>query len=264
MRVVGPRRSGRTFWREAFQDLRRSVRPSVWASRRNLQARYRDSIFGFLWVLIPPVGIALALSIGSGRAQRLETLPFEAIFGLTVIQIFLDGLFQTRNLLLERSACLQKYSWGLELALLTVFFECLFQALVRLLVLVVALLVFGVHPRPGGLLGGLAMLALGMGIGLGLAPLSALRRDLDHALALLPWILLGITPVFVNWTSNSKLHFLYRWNPMAWILQSLRAATYPAPGPPWLYLILFVLGPLSLLSGWLFCRACKPYVMERV
>ena len=55
---------------------------------------------------------------------------------------------------------------------------------------------------------------LGAGVGLLAAPVTALKRDMEHAFGLLPWALFAITPVFVPAATGSLFGRIAAANPL--------------------------------------------------
>jgi ABC-type polysaccharide/polyol phosphate export permease len=113
----------------------------------------------------------------------------------------------------------------------------------------------------GGLLG---LLLAGGGVGLMLAPISSLKRDVDNIMSYLPWILFATSPVFVMPRPGTPVATIHRWNPLAYVLNSERVLAYGAHGSPWPALFAVPLGLLVICIGWLSCRFWRPYVVERM
>src|SRR5258708_16642469 len=91
-------RSPRRFWRETVTDLCASREVAWRLFLRNLRSQYRQSVLGYLWILLPPVATMLlwvylnwtkALTIGS------TDIPYP-IYVLTGTLLW-QGLFHAPN-----------------------------------------------------------------------------------------------------------------------------------------------------------------------
>ena len=112
---------------------------------------------------------------------------------------------------------------------------------------------------------GLVGLSLaGAGLGLLVAPPSALQQDINIFSSALPLILFTVTPVFMVPEPGSFLGAVHAANPLAWLFEGIRAAAYGASGS----LAAAAIGPLVamliFMVGWFLCRIARPHVVERM
>jgi lipopolysaccharide transport system permease protein len=145
--------------------------------------------------------------------------------------------------------------------------ESTFGFLMRLPVLIAMLLIFNVMPAvtfPLGLVGISVLIGCGSGVGLLLAPWNALSKDLENVMQFFPWVLFFVTPVFVAVPPGNWLYSVQLFNPLTYIFEGTRYLAYGVGTINTLALILLLpLTMLLLLGGWLFCRLCLPYAIER-
>ncbi|HEU0077798.1 MAG TPA: hypothetical protein VFQ76_09145, partial [Longimicrobiaceae bacterium] len=184
-------------------DLR--VAPSVaWQLFvRRLQAGYRQSWLGYLWLLLPPLATSGAwVYLNSARILDVgrTDLPYPVyvLTGTLLWQVFADALGAPLQQLTAARAILTKSRIPHEAMLLAGVVEVGFNFLVRLAVLVPVLLWFGVRWSPSLLLAPLgvaALLLLGFSIGLLLAPVGLLYQDVSRGLVLATGIWFFLTPV---------------------------------------------------------------------
>ena len=77
-------------------DLRRSRRyRELFGNlfRRDLQAKYKGSVLGVLWVLIPPLvlmGVYLLVFRSSGGPRTIPHYPLYLLAGLALLDLLLD------------------------------------------------------------------------------------------------------------------------------------------------------------------------------
>lgn len=261
----------RTFLADANRDLSGSWQTASRFFKRGMAQKYRYSSLGLLWAFLPAVITALVLVAGQktriiSHAHGDVPPPFYGVFGLALMQTFLDGLGATRTVFSNNQMILRRSNIVIEGLIGATIIDAAFSVFIRILVLIVAFLFFRVHPVitvPLAIFGFAGTLFLGCGVGLVLAPPSSLKRDIDNLMSFLPWILFAITPIFVKPVVGSVPETLYKVNPLSWIFDSTRTAAYGAPGSVYPAIWSLVAGLAVLILGWMFCRIWHPYVVER-
>ena len=240
--------------------------------RRHLAQQYRFSSLGLVWACAPAVATALVLVAGQrthliDEAKGGVPAAFYGVFGLTLAQTFLDAITVCRRVFIQHQPVLRRQNVPLEGFILAALLEAGFNLLLRLGVLAVICFLCSVVPTaalPVALWGICGVLCLGAGCGLLLAPFNSLGRDIDNLMALFPWLLFAVTPVFVGVAAGSVFARIHAVNPLAWLFDGIRAAAYGGNGS----LLAAACGPLVgvalLIVGWLFCRLARPFVVERM
>lgn len=234
---------------------------------RNLAQRYRYSSLGLLWIVFPPVVTAAAILIGQKASLFGAGMnALYAVFGVMMAQTFLESLNLLRGLFVANRQSLARDNTPLEAFIGSTLIEESFQTAMRIGMVALTFL-FSIKPSfPTAVLvvpGFLGIMLAGAGIGLLLAPLSALKGDLDRAMGVFPWIFFAVTPVFFHGGNLGLLQKVYALNPAAWVFDSIRHAAYGSPGSLWPVLLAFPAGLLLCLVGMLWCRLARPHVMER-
>lgn len=251
-----------------LRDLRHSGGAIRALVLKNLAQRYRYSSLGLLWVFAPPMVTAAALAVGQkANVIGAGVSALYAIYGVMMAQTFLESLNLLRGLFVANRQLMARDSTPVEAFALSSLVEESVHTAMRIGV-VVMIFIFSYKPTftPAIALvvpGFLGIMLVGGGIGLLLSPFTALKGDLDKAMALFPWIFFAVTPVFFNGGSVGLLRTIYALNPAAWVFDSLRHAAYGAPGSLWPVILVFPAGLLLCAAGMLWCRLARPYVMER-
>ena len=239
---------------------------------RRLAQQYRYSSLGLLWAFAPSALTALVL-IGGQRSHVIGPAggvpaAFYGIFGLAMGQTFIEALMVMRSMFASHQQLLRRQNVPLEGLVVAALIDVGFKTLVRILTLGVVFFLFSVRPAlatlPLAALGFAGVLFVGAGLGLLIAPISSLKRDIDNALAYLPWMLFAVTPVFVPAAAGSLFGRVCAANPLSWLFDGIRAAAYGAHGSPIAAGIGLVIGLLLLFVGWMFCRIARPHVVERM
>lgn len=261
----------RAFLRNALKDLREGVPTARRFFKRGLTQHYRHSSLGIVWAFAPPIITALVLTAGQRTnliSHQTSTIPaaFFGVFGIMFAQAFLESLNILRSLFSTHQQILRRNNVAIEGLIMAAILEVGFSVTTRLCVLLASFFLFSVKPSPLSFLllpSLIGLIFTGCGIGLLLAPLNALKRDIQNVMMLLPWILFATTPIFVEVKPGSFLSSIYKYNPLAWVFDSMRTLAYGAPGSIWPALFSVPIGICIFLFGWLTCRLWRPYVVER-
>lgn len=263
--------SRRLFLNVAFRDLSACTHVAKRLFLQGIAQRYRYSSLGIFWAFMPSAMIAVLLTVGQraqifdGRSGIISPQVY-GIFGLVMMQTFLEAMQSQRVLLTRHSHLLIRQKVPIEGLILSGIAEAGFALLVRLPVLIAVLIFFDISPpatAPLALMGFATLIGLGAGAGLFLAPWNVLSRDLESLMNFLPWLLFAITPVFVAVPSNSYVFSLYQLNPLTHLFELIRWMAYGSGEVTIFSICLLPLTCLLLVAGWLFCRLCLPYIIER-
>ena len=113
--------------------------------------------------------------------------------------------------------------------------------------------------------GALALVLAGFSVGLVLAPLGMLYKDVGRTLPIAAQFLMYISPVVFAMPTEGVTARLFAANPMSPLVLAARAwltgSAAPMPGA-WLLVVGFTLG--LLLLGWVLFRIALPAIIERM
>lgn len=237
---------------------------------RRLQAGYRQSWLGYLWLLLPPLATAAAwvylnaarvLDVGSTELPY----PVYVLAGTLLWQVFAEALGSPLQQLSSSRAILTRSRIPHEALLLAGAVEVLFNFAVRLLVLAPVALWYGVRAGPGLLLAPLgvaSLLLLGFAIGLLLTPVGLLYQDVPRGITLAAGIWFFLTPVIYPPPAAGAAGAP---NPVAPLLVTTRrwltgGPAEPAPG----FLPVLAVALLCLGVAWLGYRLARPHLVARL
>lgn len=190
-------------WRDMARELIQS-RELMWRLfLRDLSARYRQSVFGYVWAVMPAIVTVVTFTYlkGSGTLPIGETnIPYPAyvLLGMSVWQLFATGLTRTTQSLVQASAIITKINFARETLVLAAFGESIFNFLIRIVLIGVVFAWFGVVPEwtiilvPFVLIP-LALMTVGFGFILSIA--NGVFRDIGNSLTLLLTFAMFLTPV---------------------------------------------------------------------
>lgn len=255
-----------------LSDLR-GCWPTAWRMfRRHLAQQYRYSSLGVIWAFAPTALVAVVL-IGTQRARVVGDAvgvpaAFYGVFGIAMAQTFLEGVNATRRLFSGNAPLLRRQNRPIEGLVVSSLLDIGFSMGVRIAVVAVLFIVFSVKPVPGTVtfaaVGFCGIALAGAGIGLLLAPLSSLKRDVENLLALLPWTIFAVTPVFAPVAPDSGFGHACRLNPLTVLFDGVRTAAYGGGGGMTTSLWGVLVGLVLVACGWGFCRTARPHVIERM
>jgi lipopolysaccharide transport system permease protein len=231
-------------------------------AERNIRARYRQSIFGLAWAFLPPLATAL-IWILLRKASVVDMgdvgYPYPAfvITGTLIWSVFTAAVNSPIASMNNNRSILVKLNFPREALIITAFYEVLFTALIATVIIVVELLVFRVPVGFTTLLYFpciVALILLGMSLGLLLLPFSMLYKDLQFILPSVLQFAMYLTPVVYAQPVYSGAASILQLNPVTPILTGARSFLLGGPVQPELFwqigivtgiaLVLFVIGLL--------------------
>ena len=251
-------------WRSI--DLR-----ELWAYRelllifawRDLKVRYRQTLFGALWVMGQPLVSMLIFTLLFGRVARLSVTtpvayPVFVLAGLLIWNFVAGAISHVGNSLLGASYLISKAYFPRLVVPLSNILTNLVDFGVAALLLLPVMLWFRVVPGPGILLAPLLVLLATMfalGVGLWIAALNIEYRDIR---IVIPWVLqiaMYVTPVVYPLSAlPERYRLVATLNPMSGIVEGFRATLFgtPVPTVPLLWSVIASL--LLVFSGAFYFR----------
>lgn len=216
-----------------FRDL-------LWAlADRDLRLRYRQTVLGVAWVVLQPLLGALIFTFVFGVVAGLPSdgVPY---FRFTFASLAGWGLFagivtRASGSLVQNSGLIAKVWFPRAVIPGSTVPAALLDFAVALLVLLVMMVVGGALPGLGLLavpLWATALVLLAFGLGLIGAALMVSYRDVQHILPVAMQLLLYASPVaYAASNVPDAYRRLYYMNPLAVLLEGLRASLLGTPMP---------------------------------
>lgn len=259
--------------REMFADLLAS-RDLAWQlALRDIRAQYRQTVLGLLWAFILPLANTAAWLFiqGSGIITLQPTaLPYPVyVFTGTILwSIFMDAVNAPLQQTTAAKPMLAKINFPREALVLSGIYQTLFNAGIKIGVLLAALLIMGVIPGGGLLLFPLALLSLilaGTALGLLITPVGMLYTDIGKGLPLLMQFLMYVTPVVFPMPVGGRVTTLFQINPLTPLILTARdLLTGFAPEYLGAFLIVNAAMLALLALMWVVYRAAMPILIERM
>jgi lipopolysaccharide transport system permease protein len=225
----------------------------VW---RSISLRYTQSFLGVLWVMIQPVASTMmvlfmfnVIKVNTADGSHKGLFLFA---GIMTWQFFARGVGDATGSLLAHAGILSKiYLPKIMLPVASVM-AAWFDTIVMIVMLVVALLVVGIPitPRILWLPVFLTLISLAsLSIGIGLAPLNALYRDVGMIVPFAIQFGMFLSPVYyATRFIPEQYQLLYHLNPMVSLISGVRWSLLPeSPAPDLQYLAINVISILAML-----------------
>lgn len=193
--------------------------------RRDIKARYKDSVLGLLWVLINPIVQLTVYYVVMGQfLQAARGIPDFAIYifsGLTIYAFFSEMLSGSTASVVANAGLVKKVYVPREIFPLASAGSASFTFCVQLLVLVAACVLLGAPPLSTDLVYFLPSIALvvvyGLAIGLLLSALNVYLRDVQYLTQVVLMLAMWASPIVYGWTMVHSVFTQFRFP--GWLLE---------------------------------------------
>ena len=239
---------------------------------RDLKARYRQSLLGYVWAFLPPVltTFTFVLLRSGGVLIMGDTgIPYAAyvLVGTLLWQGFVDAMNAPIRLMTASKPMLTNINFPREALILAGLAQVLFNTLIRMTLLVFVFVWFDIEMQWMILTSPIAILSIlifGLMVGLLLSPMALLYTDISQGLPLVTTMWFFLTPVIYP-ASTARLAWLTSWNPVAPLLVTAREMLTTGTLTHQLGFVLVTLISIALLViGWLIYRLAMPHLIERM
>jgi lipopolysaccharide transport system permease protein len=259
--------------RRMSRDLASSFELSRFLFLRNINSQYRRSYLGFFWAVIPMLATATAFILlqrhGVFQVEQMQ-MPYAVfvIAGVLLWQIFLDSIQTVLRMLESSKPMLMKLNFPREALLLSALYEVCFYAVLRVSLVFVVALVFGISFSTKSILAVLGLMSLvgfGFTIGLFFAPLALLYQDLSRALNVFSLFWMFATPVLYPFPQDGLISQIVRWNPVAPLLDATRSWLMLGSTSEWSAFWTITCAWIVIVPiGWVFFRISLSHNIARM
>ncbi len=240
---------------------------------RDISAKYRQSLLGIFWAIIPPIvtaaGFTLAKNGGVINLGNTE-LPYPAyvMFSMTLWQTFVEALQGPVQAVTQAKAMLARINFPREALIIAKLGEVFFNFGIKLVLIIGLFLWFKMPVTWSVILAPVALIhlvMLGTFFGVLIAPLGALYQDFAMGLTLAISFWLFLTPVVYPVPSEGLFGTIVKHNPVTPLLVTTRElATTGLISNPQGFWLASIFALLGLFLTWIFYRVAMPYVVERI
>jgi lipopolysaccharide transport system permease protein len=242
-------------------------------TKRELQIRYKQSVFGVSWAVFQPIVYAFVFALFFGRLANVSSDGFPyPVFALAAIVpwIFVSqAATQGATSLVADANLLAKVYFPRLVIPFAKTLSFLVDFVISLCVLTVLVVLYGAEPSIGLLaLPGIVLLAAatGTGVGTGMGALNVMYRDVTVATPLLVQLWLFASPIAYPTSLIPRgWIYLYALNPMVTIIDGMRWAFLGAAAPSVGVVLCSVAGASAILTiGVLYFRRTERFFADVV
>jgi ABC-2 type transport system permease protein len=243
--------------------------------RREIRARYKNSVLGIVWSLMRPIVQLLIYYIALGQfLGAARSIPEFAVFvftGLTIWGLFAEIVAGGTSSVVNNSGLIKKVFLPREIFPLSAVGSALFNFGIQFVILIAATVVSGSFPWHRDLLYVPLAIALvvtfASAIAFLLSALNVYLRDTQHIVDILVLVLFWVSPIVYSFTfvhdrlQGSLIEQIYLANPVTlaslamqkgiWLAGSQDPSTY---WPPHLGLRMLIALGVSLVLLWITSR----------
>lgn len=259
----------------------KAIAADVWAGRelawrlfmRDLKAQYRQTFLGYVWAFLPPLvaSVTFIFLQSQGITNIKGTgIPYAAfaMMGTLLWQIFVDSMQSPLSSFNAAKGMLVKINFPREAVLMGGLYMVIFNALIRL-VLVVGVMIWWKVPVDQTVLflpvAMVALMAAGLAIGLGLLPVSSLYGDVSRVIPIVSSFWMLLTPVVYPPRTEGLAGWLATWNPISPLIITARECLTAQPltmlGP---FFIVFACSLVVIFLGLIGFRIAMPHLIARM
>lgn len=248
---------------------------------RDLKVRYRNSLLGFMWSLLNPLGMMLVFTVVFTLMMpnnEIQKFPVFVLCSLLPWNFFRESVMGSITSVIGNSSLIKKVYFPREVLPLSITLSSLANFVLALLVLFAMLLVFRIRLTPWALLLPLVILTqllFTVGLGLMLATANVFYRDTAMIMDVVMVAWFFVTPIFWDITILPQQRFVlgldlnirrltYILNPMASLISTYRVILYNGARPALDFFIrTFATSLATLIIGYLvFARYSKAFAEE--
>lgn len=259
--------------KEMYADIKKSKDLAYQLTKRDITAQYRQSYLGLLWAFIIPLVNSLTWIVlqTSGVIKLADTgIPYPAyVFSGTMLwQIFTESITTPIQQVNASKSILSKLNFPREAILLSGIYKVLFNAGIKIIILIPVVLYFGVFPDWKIVLLPIVLIStilLGFSIGLFLTPIGTLYTDIGRVIPMATQFLMFFSPVVFMMPSSGMMKKIFEWNFMTPILLTFRDVL-SGGNLDWIFyfFVVFIISSFVLFFSWVIFRITMPVLIERM
>jgi lipopolysaccharide transport system permease protein len=269
VRIEAPRR-----WTGlGLAELWRSRELLYFMAKRELQIRYKQSVFGVGWAVLQPLLYAFVFALFFGNLANVpsEGVPY-TVFALAALVPWLFvayGTAQAAGSLVADANLLGKVYFPRLVLPLAKMISFLVDLVIAFVVLAIAVAIYGASPSAGLALLPLFLLlafATVAGVGILLATVNVRYRDVALAVPLVVQLWLFATPVvYPGSLVTGAWEYVYALNPLVTVIDGTRWAFLSTAAPEALTVAISAGSAAVLLAAaLLYYRRAEPYLADIV
>lgn len=240
---------------------------------RDIKSQYRQAFLGLLWAFILPAAntaVWIFLSKAGMLTPAGTELPYPlyVFTGAMLWAIFMEAVNAPMQQVNGSRGMLAKVNFPREALIVSGVYQTLFNAGIKVALMLAVLWIAGVGPGWHLLLFPLSLLGLvllGTALGLLITPVGMLYSDAGRALPLLMQFVMYLTPAVLPMPKDGWASALFMLNPVTPLLLTARSwVTGQSAAMPGYFLVVVLAASCALIVLWAIYRLAIPIVVERI
>ncbi|HIC32438.1 MAG TPA: ABC transporter permease [Flavobacteriaceae bacterium] len=258
----------------SLKDIYASRFLSRQLAERDIKAQYRQSYLGLFWAFFTPLATALVWIVlnGSGTVRLTDTgmpYPLFALSGTLIWSIITESINSPMQSTNGARSILTKINFPKEALIISGIYKLLFNTSIKLVLLLIFVLIYGVGFSWTLLLVPLAVFGaviIGTTIGLFFTPIGLLYKDISKIITFGLQFLMYVTPVvYALPKEEGLLKTLMTYNPLTAIILTTRDFVVgTVSNYSFQFLIVIACCVPLLLIGLAIYRLSIPIIVERL
>jgi len=267
--LANPLKLVREIWSDAVLGRGLSLRLAV----RDIKAQYRQTFLGIFWALVLPLANTV-IWIFLNRAGIVSVAPTALPYpiyvftGTMIWAIFMDALNAPLLQTTAAKPMLAKINFPYEALIMSGILQTLFNSSIKIGLVIVVLLLFGIFPDWHLILFPLAvmsMILVGTTVGLLITPIGLLYTDVGKGIPLVMQFLMFVSPVVFPVPSAGWAVRIFERNPLTPLILVARAwLTGDSTESIWPFLSINLLFLAVFLAVCVIYRLAMPIMIERM
>lgn len=253
-----------------WQDIWRYRELLYLLAWRDLTLRYKQTMFGVIWVILRPLLTTLVFTVVFSSIAKLPSnnLPYPIMIftGMIIWQFFADTLIRCSTSLVNNSHLISKVYFPRLILPISSFLVSLVDFMILIGFLITLLLFYRIYPNWTILTLPIFLLITAIaaiGFGLWISSLNVRYRDFHYLLSFFMQFWLYISPVgFISSVVPEQWRLIYYLNPMAGIIDGFRWSIFNESLPIYLqgFSISLSVIFIFIISGiWFFRKSEKTF-----
>ncbi|KKC48120.1 ABC transporter [Paenibacillus sp. D9] len=223
----------------------------------DLRTRYKGSVLGFLWTFINPLLMLVIYSVVFSSIMRMniENYPMFLFVAILPWIFFSTSVQNSAGVVLRNNSLVKKIYFPREILPISVVIGGIINYLFGLCIMIPACLLFGVHMTAAVAIFPVLLIIhafITLGICFIISALNVYFRDLEHIISFLLQFAFYLTPIIFSVAYvPAKFQYLYKINPLSFIIESYRDIFFFGVLPQLDKLFMYgVVSIIVLAGGW--------------
>ncbi|MFC2166915.1 ABC transporter permease [Acidobacteriota bacterium] len=262
-----------SLFREIYLELKKNRWLTYQFFKRDFLALYKQSFLGIFWaIIIPLIGVGTFIILNNSGVFVIDEMkvpyPVYAVLGMAFWQFFATGLATSSDSLVKAGSMIIRINFSKKSLIIAAASLSIVPFLVQFILVIVLFFIFKISPSIAILCTPfflIPLLLLMLGLGLILALLNGVMRDIGKVLPFLITFLMFLTPVLYEKPSEGILALFTKYNPLYYLISMPREIILQGTMSEWRgYLLASALSAICFVFSLIVFHLTEKRVAERI